>query len=360
MTVFLAGFDFEARLTPTANGQGVVLPSRVRERMGPLAGLFLLLAEDGDTVRCPGFDPPTVTTDPRSCDPPPPRATLERTRIATGRPAVVDGVVPWGRTDAATGDGPSLMQRLVDRRWWAARQWEWHAAGLFPLDGVDRVQMPPLTDATPVEFGSDFASRPLLHKAAFSAFGRGCRRSGENVATLAAWIDRCSRQGGIVTEWEFAIEEEAASHFIVTGGGGTFLGHSRLTVDDCFQCAGVEVSGRPGPGVESDDRVRRVLQTAASLGYRGPLSIDHARVRHPDDPQATAWRLLQDINPRLTIGSVALRAARRWNRAVAIGLADDWRPDFDIAGTWLLGGRSSRVRVFFGPPGDYGPPVPLT
>ena len=348
MTVFLAAFDFEARLTPTANGQGVVLPERVRERMSPLAGLFLLLAEDGDTIRCPGFDPPAVTSEVRSGELPLPNVTFERTKIATGRPTTLDEIAAWGRTDAAAG-GESVMRQLVDRRWWADRQWDWHAAGQFPLDETDRVQMPPLTDATPPELRDQFATRLLLYKAAFSAFGRGCRRCEENVATLAAWIARCERQGGLVTEWEFDIVEEAASHFVITDGGGTFLGHSRLVVDDCFQCAGVEVTDLPGPGLERDDRVQRVLRTAASLGYRGPLSIDHARVRHPDDPQLTAWRLLQDINPRLTIGSVALRAARRLGRAVAIGLTDSWRPDFVIDGTWLFSGRGSSVRVFVGP-----------
>ena len=363
--LFKANFDFESRITPTANGRGVLLPQAVRDRMSPLAGLFSLLADECDLIGIDGYRPPTVEIidhadpgDPADDLPSQPPGRIVEWTFEDALPELtadlVEGVTWWGQVP----DGPThrrprhLIQTLTDRTAWAER--------LPRLGFDDWCGTPTLACRHRSDIRDALSSdEPVMLKAAFSAFGRGCRPSNENPATLDAWIDRCLKHGGLTVEPLYEVIEEKASHFVISDQAVEWLGSSRLHVDGTGRTIAVEphrlIDRRHDLSLSA--AVRTVVEHVRSIGYVGPFSIDHARARYRE---LDRWRLFQDINPRLTLGSLALRGARRFGRHVAIALVEDWSPAWPVVREWRFRGtatkasRESVARVLFGPRDDFG------
>ena len=311
MTAWLANFDFDYAIAPTPNGQGVTLPRAVRTRTSALAGLFVLLAGDGDVIHTAGVEPPTVVGEGLpavvfSADPPPPDA------------------IAWGSVTPL-----SVVRHLNDRAFAAS---------------FDEVDVQVVTSADELDLSTE--ARPFVLKTRWSGFGRGVRviLADDDDATLLGWIERGCRRGGLTCEPLFEIFSEAATHFELTADGARRLGQTTSRVDAARQVVAIEAPRAELPQFVVT-RSETVAEAAWATGYRGRLSIDHALVRGRTSP---AWRAVQDVNARWTLGSLALAAAVRTNAPVSLRL-DDSLPDWPPVRTWISRGIDGRtVAMHFG------------
>ena len=325
MAVHLANFDYDYRIAPTANGQGIILPRRVYDGMSPLAGLYAAVVEPDDVIETVGFDPPDG-----------PRHICDRiVRNDAGNQSDYESM--WGYPPCRSrhaGEREAAHIATNNRLNWTIERWDGGDAGRLDrwptIDGVSawRIGLP-FDDADAVlDYLAGQGGGDRLVKAAFSGFGRGNRRvyDGDIPRSLPGWLARCCDSGGVVVEPLLSIQCEFASHFFARDDGVVeIVGTSESVVDSQFQCRRVFADRQPNWRLDLTTHpvVRAACDRIVASGFRGPFSIDHslASSRMIDDADVSrSWHLLQDVNGRVTVGSLAARAARRFGSPVAIVL----------------------------------------
>ena len=310
MTTYVGNFDFEATLAG-----GRKLPASAYARMSRLAGLLLLLAEDDDTIATPGYQRPLIEGD--------------------GVPAVHWTDAPYDSDVRRWGDDTKKARDLVRKL-------------------NDKRTVAPLTpDATIVTTAAELPTdeHRYLLKPAFGGFGRGAKRYAADRPdeTTEGWLAGLSKRGGAVCERLREIDREAATHLVARGDGTHVLGSTESIVDDSGQPVAV-VATRGRSILPNAVLVKASVAIGGLVGsYLGPLSIDHAHCRLAGTTDEFAWRLVQEINARWTLGFLAFAASRRWVCDVAIALDATWQPGFDVTRCWqITGADGSPARVFFG------------
>ena len=172
--------------------------------------------------------------------------------------------------------------------------------------------------------------RRVVLKADLGASGRGQRRTqawppDDGDERFAASILR--RQGALIIEAWHERVLDLSLHFTVLGPEQVrYDGATRFVVDDRGQYEG-SVLGPWRQGLSAD--VQRALATEcpdldarfqilvqligkdlAGRGFLGPASLDSYLYRGPEDG-SLHWRALVEINPRWTMGRLALALGRR-------------------------------------------------
>jgi hypothetical protein len=131
------------------------------------------------------------------------------------------------------------------------------------------------------------------------------------------WLNRQLRQaGGIYVEPWVAVCDEAGLQFQINspaeGGGVRLMGVTKLLNDVAGRYVGSIVVPNGELETQWQSAVQHgmgVCQAAESAGYFGPLGID--AFRYVLTSGASAVRLCNDINARLTMGRLALEL-KRW------------------------------------------------
>jgi uncharacterized ferritin-like protein (DUF455 family) len=176
----------------------------------------------------------------------------------------------------------------------------------------------------------------VVFKAPWGSSGRGAVRvfEGRWEAGQEGWLRRTlARQGAVVVEpwWQRALD--LAVQLQIAGDRVREVGVSRCFVDDAGRFEGCSVA-HPLHGLASEvlralhgDGLLALLRQAAELvgarlqaaGHRGPAGIDAFVFRDPQG--ALRLRPVVEVNPRLTMGRLALAMAER----VAPGRPAVWR-----------------------------------
>jgi uncharacterized ferritin-like protein (DUF455 family) len=276
-----------------------------------LADLPMVLADDDDIVLAPepslahrerlaaaGFARPERVADPQAL---------------AGRP--VSELCPWGWSPAVARKlAPIALVRAGttawDPRWKALYSKAWAVGGESDPRGVDRAL-------------AEIAG-PWIVKAAYTTGGRE-RISGEGPlgSVQRAWLARAlTSHGEVVVEprlrvvldlsvqadvTESDVRIAGITRFETRGGAwaGTFVGRWTDGIDNDL------LRWIHGPG-EVESRLHQAARTlgarAQQLGYRGPIGVD-ALVHLEGD--SLALRPILELNPRITMGRIALGLARR-------------------------------------------------
>ena len=248
--------------------------------------------------------------------------------MVAGRSGRATEIVPWGWSRGmvqwakAVGSmqqvpDPDVVERVNRRRWGFGQETE---LGLSPagttlvesLDAcVDAVSQPP-------KIGSGW-----IAKADLGASGRFQRRieTGECEERLARWISGCLGQDGVLLVEPFldSVREYGFQFDVSDGNSVRLCGVTELLTTGSGGYRGTRF-GR-GEGETPTDDVSEVLAAiepvtaeVARSGYTGPLGIDSMLYRVSS--RETAWRPLQDINARFTMG----RCALEWSGDLCPGL----------------------------------------
>jgi uncharacterized ferritin-like protein (DUF455 family) len=246
-------------------------------------------------------------------------------------PAFVDaiptpnaGIEPWAWTPATC----ARFGRAWDERWRGPWSKAWAAGVLRELAGDPR-----WTD--PADIGVECRSwdavepllgdRPLVLKAPFATAGRDRRRWPCPIDELRPWVAALlARQGAVVVEpWLDRVADLSVQ--LTVGDDVRVHGVGRFLTDAAGRYEGA-VLGRIGAGL--DGEVARFLHAGGpryvedalhavavevgtrlrDLGFRGPAGVDALVHR-----QGEALRLkpIVEVNPRLTMGRIALALGRR-------------------------------------------------
>ena len=329
MTTWIANFDFDYRLAPTPNGQGVTLPQPVRERMRPLAGLFWLLADEGDTIATFDGKPPSVEGPPL-----PPVRFIRLAELGSAVHADSDAgpIVRWGDVRP---DRIAVVRAANDKALLATltREAPDRSGTAVPMRVFGPDDDAEQAIATLAAWCRSEGWWGLMLKARWSGFGRGCRRffPDEQTDTLVGWVDRCRRRGGLVAEPLHRIQRQFSSHVVIEPGGIGFVGRIELHTDESGQPTNLSTVRDSDRGGIAGDLA--VAEQVRRLGYLGPLSFDGYRHQWRD---RVAFRAVSDINARLTLGSLALRIARRHGGRCLSGFCDGAVSLSTPAGDWVF------------------------
>jgi len=239
----------------------------------------------------------------------------------------VTEVVPWGwsgpmlRLADEVGcragiPDPRVVETLNRRRWSYAQEVE---TGMVGAEAVV---------AQSLEACQDVVSRPprtgsgWLVKGDLGASGRQQRRINDDAPGegFAEWLAGClDRDGLVVIEpyldsvWECGLQYE-----LLEAGGVRFCGATELLTTESGSYLGTRFGEAVAQRLEPDreellGRLEPVVDCAASAGYFGPLGIDAMCFRMATGE--AAWRPLQEVNARFTMG----RCALEWAGGLAAG-----------------------------------------
>ena len=230
-------------------------------------------------------------------------------------------VVAWGWSqrmvrlaqEIGSGGGipdPSVVEALNRRRWSFEQEVE---AGMVPSGAV----LAESQDACQgVVSRSPRIGSGWIVKADLGASGRQQRRiTGDTPpAGFDEWLAGClDRDGLVVVEPYLESVFECGLQFeLGTGGGVRYCGATELLTTESGSYLGTRFGESVVLRLESDlehllARLEPVVDRAAKAGYFGPLGIDAMCFRSPTGE--TAWRPLQEVNARFTMGRCALEWA---------------------------------------------------
>lgn len=315
----------------SAGRPGVVLNRAARDLQHDLCGLMLFLALDSDvvlveerptagflaTLAAAGFNLPEIVAD------------HEAARVLENR--AVETFEPWGKSLTAARRAEELG--LKWRRPLAlppdpavfSKAW---SAGLHGYGTVCRT-LESANAAIDAGLG-----RELVVKASLGASGRhmhrvSCDGKTPAGATFQAWLAKViARQGAVVVEpWldkiiDLSVQIEVgatAPHVVgitrfLTDPRGRYLGH----------VLGRKLDDLPQPVVRAihENSVYQELETVgtevgaalARAGYTGPAGLD-ALLYRESDANPVALRKIVEVNPRYTMGRIALALDRQLHSA---------------------------------------------
>lgn len=313
--IFVPNFDFEHQLaSPTAQ----TVP-RLARLNAELSTSWLAIADDGDVLWTPEPIPSEFLRAAAASGLP--RVT------ATRQPARLEGpieCVPWGWTDqlreacrlrgwTTVAPSATAVSAANSRQLSTALEQEWHVAlpGAGPAASVQDVERRLATNS-----GSDEPSRWVI-KAQFGMSGRE-RLLGRGPLTPSAegWIRKRLACDGLVfvEPWVERLWEIGLQFGVPRTGPVVLLGAVPLLSNASGQYRGSWFA--PPPVLATAHAVPPAVTThcenaarrAQELGYFGPLGIDVMCYRTADGQ--TAWRPLQDINARWTMGRLSLGLRR--------------------------------------------------
>ena len=309
---FVPNFDFEHQLA----GPSAAAPRHIERLNAELATAWVAVAEDGDAIWLPEKIPGEFF---EQC------AGAGLARIDSVRqPSSLVRCEPWGWS--------ATVSTLCDRQGWHnsapplaavrranARQF---SAGLeaeanLSLPGAGAVvELAEATHRVEAICRNDSAAAWVI-KANFGMSGRE-RTLGRGPLTPAAsgWIrKRLERDGVVFVEpWVTRIHEVGLQFELTLGQGPSLLGVVPLLSTPAGQYRGSWFAPPPAvimtsqPPASVIQACTEAAARAAELGYHGPLGID-AMYYHGADGQP-AWRPLQDINARWTMGRLSLGLRR--------------------------------------------------
>lgn len=312
---FVSNFDFEHHLanpeTPT--------PARLIRLNAELATAWLAIAENGDVL----WTPEPIHSDFFRA-----AAEARLPRITgTMQPARLPGpleCVPWGWTDRLrslcqergwTADAPSAaaVATANSREFSTRLEHEWNIAlpGAGPAASISDVEQ-----RLNLLSGPDERPRWVI-KAQFGMAGRErLLGSGPLTPPAEGWIRKRLADDGLVfvEPWVEKVFEVGLQFDVPRSGPPVLLGCVPLLSNAGGQYRGswfappaalAETQAVPSAAVEACDNAARQAQ---KLEYFGPLGIDAMCYRAADGQPA--WRPLQDINARWTMGRLSLGLRR--------------------------------------------------
>jgi hypothetical protein len=313
--LFVANFDFEHQLADPA----AQTPARLIRLNAELATAWLAIADDDDVL----WTPEPIHSDffLAAAEAGLPRVT------GTMQPARLPGLlecVPWGWTDRLrtlcqerewTAEAPSAaaVAATNSREFSARLEHEWNIAlpGAGPAASIDDVERRLDQLSGPNE-------RPRwVIKAQFGMSGRErLLGSGPLTPPAEGWIRKRLTDDGLVfvEPWVERIFEVGLQFDVPRSGSPVLLGCVPLLSNASGQYRGswfappaalATVHTIPSTAVEVCRSAARRVQ---DFGYFGPLGIDAMCYRTADGQ--TAWRPLQDINARWTMGRLSLGLRR--------------------------------------------------
>lgn len=341
-----------------AYGLGHALPIKMRELEDDLAPLMTFLSKADDVVlvktmpslafasaiQSAGFDLPQYRTwnkDRRSLD-----EALQGRQIA--------GIQPWGRCPEAaeiTGEKVSSLAKVFSKAWSVG-------LGAKILDGSkdDRRLAPQDLYGQVCATRADIEGQvkdvhergyTAVIKAPFGASGRNMIRWRplENLLPqYQRWIERCLKQQGsvVVEPWLTKVCDLSTLFEVRPDSSVSVIGVSRFLTTDNGQYAGHTIgnilAGLPKELAQtfqspanSSHHLRELMHTIAdgvgkilfSEGYTGPAGIDAFIYQEVGSDSRAKYRLkpIVEVNPRYTMGHVALALSRR----VAPTSSGTWR-----------------------------------
>ena len=329
--------DCEAEVAAALRGQAVGAENKaVSQIRGDLAGLMAFIATPQDVVMV--AQPPTsgflATLSTLGFTPP---QFVTAAQDLRGR--LLGRFAPWGQSKAAIDYGQSMGlnwqtplgqapdARLFAKTWAKALSVE---AGFEPLNaGLGGTVCLDLKGAQ-AEVAARLIHGPVVIKAAYGTAGRHMQRVQPNVGLTAnqrQWLAGIlARQGAVIIEpWRQRVVDLSVQ-INVANGLQPILGITRFLTDERGQYAG-HVLGRKLSRLDptllrtyhEQDFPGRLLQVAATVstrlaaaGYVGPAGID-ALIYKTDE----GYHLypLVEINPRFTMGRIAVELDRRVHAA---------------------------------------------
>ena len=235
-------------------------------------------------------------------------------------------VVPWGWSRAmvrwagsvssvVNWPDPSVVEMLNRRRWGFAREKE---IGKVPRGSevVETVQacVNLLSKPSPVGLG-------WIVKSDLGASGRGQRRIGSCgiPEQFAAWVSSRLEQDGMVqVEPVLPVVGEFGIQYDVVATGKVILrGVTELLTTKSGAYRGTRIVRGDDVAIWGLSDVVEMLEPVviqvAETGYTGPLGIDS--MRYESGEGELAWRPVQDINARYTMG----RCALEWSGELPVG-----------------------------------------
>jgi len=171
----------------------------------------------------------------------------------------------------------------------------------------------------------------VVIKALLGSAGRGMRRvlSDEDVQRVRPWVQRMQKaQGAVVVEpWLAGVVDLSVQLVIAAEGRVRIAGITRFETDSRGQYQGTRI-GRPlhgldaplrrfliGPGsgwrafTHLEEVGRFVGRALAQMGYCGPAGVD--ALVYLDADGAYRLKPIVEVNPRFTMGHLALRVGKR-------------------------------------------------
>jgi uncharacterized ferritin-like protein (DUF455 family) len=332
-----------------AFGSGHTLPAMLNQVEDDLAPLMGFLSKRDDVVLVPqmpsdryisdlqqaGFETPQFlrwSKDSASC-----LAALDSRRYAR--------IQPWGHcpaTEIITGEMVSKLGPLFSKAWSIslmakiATKAERADARLAPLDlyGVE------CRTKDAVLFEIDRSHRrgfAAVLKAPLGASGRNmirCRSDEPLLAQYDKWIDHSlARQGSLIVEpWLEKVCDLSALFQITASGESRLVGISRFLTTANGQYAGhmignifadlpADLRRQFQPPSAADMQFKRLFQDIGTSvcralyaeGYTGPAGIDALIYQTGEPGQPISYRLkpIVEVNPRYTMGHVAMALSRR-------------------------------------------------
>ncbi|MEO1995500.1 MAG: hypothetical protein ABGZ17_09520 [Planctomycetaceae bacterium] len=319
--LFVGNFDFEHTLAASGAGQRRVV-RRVREE---LSFAWTAIASADDVILSPVIPDRDFVPELYAMGCP-------RFRLATSLKNLDSSlaVCPWGWDTAISawcdqhalrGDCPSLdTVRELNSRDFSAGMESQRDAGLSGNNQIRSVDA--LARLLTV---CEHVDQHWVVKARWSMAGRECLRGcGPELSSAQRnWVvTRLDRDGVVFYEpWVEKIDEVSWQFDlpVATAGPPRLLGVTQLITD----CRGAHVGNRvmPAENLTEWNAVLQVVTDVAdrvqSRGYRGPLGIDSMKYRHTDG--SVAFRPIQDINARWTMGRLALGLSRLADPAAHVG-----------------------------------------
>jgi hypothetical protein len=330
MNLYWGNFDFEHDLAAESPR---ALPAQVRRLNDELAFCLAALAEAGDCVWAPAPPEPQYADYLEQIG-------LPRVQFVSHDHELVAGatLVPWGWSQAAKDWGmrhgcpcesrdralPDLaaVARANSREFSSALETEWgvELAGAHTIRTVAQLEQT-------LSAAADFAGGWVI-KANFgmSARERILSRRGDARPQDVAWARRRLQRGEPIffEPWVEAVAEFGCQLTIPRSGPPCWEGTTGLLSDEQGTYRGSRLFAQESLRTDEllpqhvIDTVERAAVRVQHLGYFGPLGIDVMQYRTVAGE--IAWRPLQDINARLTMGRVALG----WRRLLAPKEAADW------------------------------------
>lgn len=238
---------------------------------------------------------------------------------------------PWGWSPAVAARlgarWDPRWEALYSKAWSAARLAEWVAEPVAERVAGHREPHVCGPEVVGVACGTLAAARsrdPGVVKAPWSTAGRGLRVGADD-----AWVESVLREQGevVVEPWLDRVLDLSLQFTVATGGGVTIDGWGVFRTDARGRYLGAVLGRRTdglppdvtrflhGDGAEANRVVRTLVGMAeflapkmAALGFSGPAGLDALVYR---DADGLRLKPLVEINPRVTMGRIALALERR-------------------------------------------------
>ncbi len=296
--LFVPNFGFEDELA------GRRMSRTARAATMGLCGVWTPLLEASDQIVSWGIEGDSETSE-------------QRQEFSFGQGRRVE-IVPWGwsvsvaklaKTTGSTQQIPELgVVERINRRSWAFKRES--QMGMCPV-GTTIIESIAELRAL-VAKGRDGGGGWVV-KSDLGAAGRGQRRIRETTVdgVVLEWVAEMLKRDGlvIIEPWLDSIGEFGLQFEIGPGAKVRHCGVTELLVTESGGYRGSRIGTRPqGMSPKALESLLAMVEPLVAeigrCGYFGPLGIDSMRYRLPTGE--TAWRPLQDVNARHTMGRCAL------------------------------------------------------